>query len=126
MVRRVTRFFGESSTNPSQIAGAITFDMFKSFYRVLFCGADLERAMYFRNLENGGITKKEFIALSSCISDLEVDEHIVDVIFLLLDEDGHQLLSIEDFAPLLAEWRHSRAFEQVSTSGAGIIDLKLA
>ena len=126
MIRRVTRFFGESSSNPTQIAEGITFDMFKSFYQVLFCGADLERAMYFRDLESGGITKKEFIALSKWISDMEVDEHIVDVVFLLLDEDGHQLLSIENFAPLLAEWRHSRAFMQASTPGAGIIDLKLA
>ena len=126
MIRRVTRFFGESSSNPTQIAEGITFDMFKSFYHVLFCGADLERAMYFRDLESGGITKKEFIALSKWISDMEVDEHIVDVVFLLLDEDGHQLLSIENFAPLLAEWRHSRAFMQASTPGAGIIDLKLA
>ena len=31
MIRRVTRFFGESSINPSQIAEGITFDMFKVF-----------------------------------------------------------------------------------------------
>ena len=72
------------------------------------------------------MTKKEFISLSKWISDMEVDDHIVDVVFLLLDEDGHQLLSIENFSPLLAEWRHSRAFMQASTPGAGIIDLKLA
>lgn len=126
MIKRVTRFFGESASNPTQIAEGITFDMFKSFYQVLFCGADLERAMYFRDLESGGITKKEFIELSKYVSDMEVDEHVVDVIFLLLDDDGHQLLSIENFSPLLAEWRHSRAFMQASTPGAGIIDLKLA
>ena len=126
MIKRVTRFFGESSTNPTQIAEGITFDMFKSFYQVLFCGDDLERAMHFRDLENGGVTKKEFMTLSKWISGTEVDEHVVDVVFLLLDEDGHQLLSIETFAPLLSEWRHSRAFMQASTPGAGIIDLKLA
>ena len=126
MIKRVTRFFGESSISPTQIAEGITFDMFKSFYHVLFYGADLERAMYFRDLENGGVTKEEFLAISQMISDSEVDEHVVDVIFLLLDDEGHQLLSIENFAPLLAEWRHSRAFLQASIPGAGIVDLKLA
>ena len=82
--------------------------------------------MHFRDLENGGVTKKEFMTLSKWISGTEVDEHVVDVVFLLLDEDGDQLLSIETFAKLLSEWRHSRAFMQASTRGAGIIDLKLA
>merc|ERR1719273_2547988 len=92
MIRRVTKFFGESSTSPTQIAEGITFDMFKSFYHVLYCGADLERAMYFYDLEQGGISKEEFITLSKWISDMEVDAHVVDVIFLLLDEDGIQSL----------------------------------
>merc|ERR1712018_380880 len=54
MIKRVTRFFGESASNPTQIAEGITFDMFKSFYQVLFCGADLVRALFFRVLESGG------------------------------------------------------------------------
>ena len=57
---------------------------------------------------------------------MEVDEHIVDIIFLLLDEDEDQLISIEDFGPILYEWRHSRGFLQASSHGAGIIDLKLS
>ena len=126
MIKRVTRFFGESASNPTQLAEGITFDMFRSFYHVLYCGADLERAMYFCDLEHGGITKDEFIKISQWISDVEVDEHVVDVIWLLLDEDGHQLLSTDSLSPLLAEWRLARGFPQATTHGAGIIDLKLA
>ena len=126
MIKRVSRFFGESSSNPTQIAEGITFDMFKSFYHVLFCGADLERAMFFLDLEKGGISKDEFITIAKWISDTEVDEHIVDVVFLLLDELGHQRLSVEDITPLLAEWRHSRAYMQASMPGATIVDLKLS
>lgn len=126
MIKRVTKFFGESSSNPSQLAEGITFDMFRSFYHVLYCGADLERAMFFADLDHGGITKEEFMKLCNWISDVEVDAHTVDVIWLLLDEDGHQLLSIDNFAPLMAEWRLSRGFPQATTTGAGIIDLKLA
>merc|ERR1711894_786067 len=60
------------------------------------------------------------------ITDVEVDDHVVDVIFLLLDDDRTGVLSIDNFTPLLAEWRLSRAFMQASMPGVGIIDLKLA
>ena len=138
MLARVTKFFGESASNPTQLCEAITFDMFRSFYHVMYCGADLERAMYFRDLDNGGITKDEFMDFSKSISDVEVDSHIVDVIFLLLDQEGlitqeglltkarkDGLLSKEHFSPLLSEWRLSRAFKQASDPGAAVIDLKL-
>jgi len=126
MIKKVTKFFGESASNPTQLAEGITFDMFRSFYHVLYCGADLERAMYFADLDHGGITKEEFMTLCNWISDVEVDAHIVDVVWLLLDEEGHQILSIENFSPLMADWRLSRGFPQATTPGAGIIDLKLA
>ena len=126
MIKRVTRFFGDSSSNPTQLAEGITFDMFRSFYHVLYCGADLERGMFFYDLEHGGMTKEQFSELSKWISDMEVDDHVVDVIFLLLDDDRTGVLSIDNFTPLLAEWRLSRAFMQASMPGVGIIDLKLA
>ena len=81
MIKRVTKFYGESSTNPTQLAEGITFDEFRSFYHVLYCGADFERAMYFYDLDHGGITKGQFVELSQWISDMEVDSHLVDVIF---------------------------------------------
>ena len=89
MIKRIIRFFGNSSISSTQIAEGINLDMFKSFYHVLFCEADLESTMYFRDLEHEGVTKEEFMAISQMISDLEVDEHVVDVIFLLLDDEVH-------------------------------------
>ena len=56
---------------------------------------------------------------------MEVDEHIIDVVFLLLDEDQDQRMSIEEFAPILYEWRHCRGYVQASSQGAGIVDIKL-
>ena len=56
---------------------------------------------------------------------MEVDDHIVDVIFLLLDEDDNQRISNEEFNPILFQWRHSRGFAQASAKGAGVIELKL-
>ena len=63
--------------------------------------------------------------MSKWISDVEVDDHLVDLVFLLLDDNDDKVLSVEEFGPLLTEWRHSRAFNQAAASGATIIDLKL-
>jgi len=126
MIKRVTKFYGESSTSPTQMSEGITYYMFKSFYHVLFCGADLERALAFQDAEKAGVDRAEFIDLAKSISDVEVDEHLVDIMFLLLDEDQDGRLSVEEFAPLLAEWRLSRAFMQASTAGASIIDIRLS
>ena len=35
----------------------ITFDMFKSFYYVLFGGSEFERAMFFLDAEKKGVTR---------------------------------------------------------------------
>ena len=70
--------------------------------------------------------RAEFIELAKSISDKDVDEHLVDIMFLLLDENQDGRLNVEEFAPLLAEWRLSRAFMQASTAGASIMDIKLS
>ena len=57
---------------------------------------------------------------------MEVDAHVVDVIFLLLYEGQDRVISIEEFGPILYDWRHSRGFLQTSSPGSGIIDLKLS
>jgi len=126
MIKRVTKFYGASSTTPTQISEGITYYMFKSFYHVLFCGGDLERALAFKDQENAGVDRAEFIELAKSISDKDVDEHLVDIMFLLLDENQDGRLNVEEFAPLLAEWRLSRAFMQASTAGASIMDIKLS
>jgi len=126
MIKRVTKFFGETSTSPTQIAEGITYSMFKSFYHVLFCGADLERCLAFLDEENAGVNREDFIGITNSISGIEVDSHVVDLVFLLFDDDQDERLSIEEFTPLLADWRLSRAFMQASTSGASILDLKLS
>ena len=56
-IKRVTKFYGASSTTPTQISEGITYYMFKSFYHVLFCGGDLERALAFKDQENAGVDR---------------------------------------------------------------------
>ena len=64
----------------------------------------------------------EFKDIARWITGIEVDAHVVDVIFLLLDDDEDQHVRIEELAPILLHWRHSRGFLQVSSKGAGVMD----
>ena len=44
----------------------------------------------------------------------EMESHVVDVIFTLLDEDGDRHLSVKEFVPVMFDWRHSRGFQKTS------------
>merc|ERR1712183_330808 len=79
----------------------ITFDSFKTFYNVLFGGADLERAMFFLDSEKQGVTSDEFIKIANWVVGRDVDPHVVEVLYCLLDEDGDRNLSTKEFSPVL-------------------------
>ena len=57
----------------------ITFESFKTFYNVLFGGADLERAMFFLDSEKQGVTSDEFIKIANWVVGRDVDPHVVEV-----------------------------------------------
>merc|ERR1712083_232892 len=94
----------------------ITFDSFKTFYNVLFGGADLERAMFFLDSEKQGVTSDEFIKIANWVVGRDVDPHVVEVLYCLLDEDGDRNLSTKEFSPVLFSWRNSRGFEKGALS----------
>jgi len=92
----------------------ITFDMFKAFYYVLFGGSDLERAMFFLDAEKKGVTRKEFVDIARWVAGCEIDSHLVEIVYALLDDDGNGHLSIKEFTPVLFQWRKSRGFQHQS------------
>jgi len=92
----------------------ISFTSFKNFYNVLFGGADLERAMFYLDTEGRGVDRKEFAKIANWVCNQELDPHVVDVIYTLLDEDGDENLSTREFNPILFQWRHSRGFQKGS------------
>jgi len=94
----------------------ITFESFKTFYNVLFGGADLERAMFFLDSEKQGVTGDEFIKIANWVVGRHVDPHVVEVLYCLLDEDGDRNLSTKEFSPVLFSWRNSRGFEKGALS----------
>jgi len=92
----------------------IAFNSFKNFYNVLFGGADLERAMFYLDTEGRGVNREEFTKIANWVCNQELDPHVVDVIYTLLDEDGDENLSTREFNPILFQWRHSRGFQKGS------------
>ena len=104
-MKRVKKAFGKGD-------GGITYAAFNAFYHVLFGGSDLERAMFFLDTEKNGINRKEFLNIARWVANAEIDKRVVEVIYVLLDEDGDQNLSIKEFSPVLFQWRHSRGFQQ--------------
>ena len=106
MIQRVAKKYGKGI--------GITFDSFKTFYHVLFGGADLERAMFFLDTEGRGVNRTEFTKIAQWVCTHDLDPHVVDVIYTLLDEDGDESLSTTEFNPVLFQWRHSRGFQKGS------------
>ena len=52
--------------------------------------------------------------IAQWVANCKIDEHIVDVIYALLDDDKNGNLSIKEFSPVLFNWRKSRGFENSS------------
>jgi len=94
----------------------ISFENFKTFYNVLFGGADLERAMFFLDNKNNGVNREEFREVANWVVGAEVDRHVIEVVYALLDEDGDENLSTKEFNPVLFSWRHSRGFQNGALS----------
>ena len=56
----------------------------------------------------------EFTNIARWVADSEIDPHLVELIYELLDEDGDKNLSIKEFSPVLFQWRRSRGFQNQS------------
>merc|ERR1712059_77054 len=94
----------------------IDFESFKTFYSILFGGADLERAMFFLDTENNGVSRDDFGRIANWVVGAVVDPHVIEMVYCLLDEDGDRNLSTKEFNPVLFSWRHSRGFQNGALS----------
>ena len=52
-----------------------------------------------------------FATIVNWVAGSDIDPHIIEVVFALLDDDGDRLLSHEEFCPVLYQWRKSRGFQ---------------
>merc|ERR1712241_486479 len=107
MLKRVEK------TWPAKARG-ISLPSFKNLFYVLAGGAELERALFYLDVEGIGVDLEEFRKISSWVSQRELSDHVARVLFVLLDEDGEGRFFKEEIGPVLFEWRQSRGFDKGS------------
>jgi len=95
-------------------ARGISFPSFKNFFLVLASGEELERGLFFLDVENIGVDLEEFRKVASWVSRGELSDHIAEVVFVLLDDQGQGRIFKENVGPLLFDWRQPRGFDKSS------------
>ena len=81
MLKRVKQIW------PAKARG-VSFASFKNFFFVLASGAELERGLFFLDVENIGVDLEEFRKVASWVSQQELSDHVAEVVFVLLDDQG--------------------------------------
>merc|ERR1711997_1082671 len=107
MLKRVEK------TWPAKARG-VSLPSFKNLFYVLAGGAELERALFYLDVEGIGVDLEEFRQISSWVSQKELSDHVARVLYVLLDEDGDGRFFKEEIGPVLFDWRQSRGFDKGS------------
>jgi len=107
MLKRVEK------TWPSKARG-ISLPSFKNLFYVLAGGGELERALFFLDVEGIGVDVDEFRKISSWVSQKTLSDHVAEVLYVLLDDDGDKRFNKEEIGPVLFDWRQSRGFDKGS------------
>ena len=106
LIKRVTERFVNGK--------GISYENYKAFCTLLFGGADLERALFIMDTQCLGVSRKEFAVLAQGVGNGDIDPHVVDVLYTLLDENDDGRLSYKEFAPTIFQWRQCRGFKKDS------------
>jgi Ca2+-binding EF-hand superfamily protein len=79
----------------------ITFNDYQNFYNFLRNIHDIDVALTFYHIAGGAIDKQIFHHVAKTVNHIELDSHLVDVVFTLFDENEDQLLSYVEFIHLM-------------------------
>jgi len=107
MLKRVEKVW------PSKARG-ISLPSFRNLFYALASGAELERALFFLDVENIGVDMEEFRKVSSWVTQQELSDHVAKVLFVLIGGDEKGRILKEEISPVLGEWRFSRGFDKGS------------
>jgi len=98
---------------PSKGRG-VSLPSFRNFFCVLAGGLELERGLFFLDVENIGIDLAEFRKVCSWVSNKELSDHIAEVVFIMLDDLGSGRIFKESVGPVLFDWRQPRGYDKSS------------
>ena len=110
-VRRVKKFY----KNEEESQG-ITFEQFMTFNHFLDHLDDVEILVSVYFAAGMKFNKASLKQVAHVVADVELDPHIVDVVFTIFDDNGDELLSNREFIGVLKERAH-RGLEKPSDTG---------
>jgi Ca2+-binding EF-hand superfamily protein len=79
----------------------ISFNDYQNFCHLLRNIHDIDVALTFYHIVGGAIDKQIFHHVAKTVNHIELDSHLIDVVFTLFDENEDQLLSYVEFVQLM-------------------------
>ena len=98
MLKRIKKAY--PLTDRSRSPG-IAFADYRDFYNFLRNIHDIDVALTFYHIAGGSIDKEIFRHVAKIVNHVDLDEHLVDVVFTLFDENEDQLLSYVEFIQIM-------------------------
>lgn len=98
----------------------ITLGDYLNFYQVLYAINDIDTALTFYNMAGAPIQRKTMQHVAQTVANVKLSDHVVDVVFVLFDEDGDGKLSNKEFISVMKQ-RAMRGLEKPKDTGIGRI-----
>lgn len=127
MLKRVKQTFDAKNKEDNIIenqnsysSAGITISDYLNFYQVLYAINDIDTALTFYNMAGAPIQRKTMQHVAQTVANVKLSDHVVDVVFVLFDEDGDGKLSNKEFVSVMKQ-RAMRGLEKPKDTGIGRI-----
>lgn len=94
----------------------ITFDEYLDFFKVLKFINDIDVALVFYNVAGASIDKRTFKHVAKTVAHVSLSDHLIDVVFILFDENDDGELSHKEFVSVMKR-RLMRGLEKPKDTG---------
>jgi len=112
-MKRVRKAFNSKQTHPG-----ITFDQLKAFNVFLGSIFEVDVALSMYHAAGASISKDDLKRVSKAVAGVELDDHLIDVVFVIFDENNDNELSHKEFIDIM-KGRVSRGLEKPKEMGLG-------
>ena len=125
MLKRVRREFGHKKNEDNEVvenerAKGIQLGEYLNFYQVLYSINDIDTALTFYHMAGAPIERDTMKHVAKTVANVDLSDHVIDVVFVLFDEDGDGKLSNKEFVSVMKQ-RAMRGLEKPKDTGIGKI-----
>lgn len=111
MMKRVKKAFGN-------VQHGIGLQDYLNFYQVLYAINDIDTALTFYHIAGAPIERSTMKHVAQTVAGVDLSDHVVDVVFVLFDENGDGKLSNKEFVSVMKQ-RAMRGLEKPKDTGIG-------